>query len=993
MPTSIDSLQIQINAEATKANIAIDRLVVKLDALSQSLSRIPTGNISGLASGIDKLGRSMQVMGTIDSRSFTRLANNISRLSQIDTVSINNASSSLIRLANSFNTIGSAVVNTQNVTQLASALSRLGGRNVTAAITNIPLLATAMNNLMTTLSRSPQVSRNIIDMTNALANLASQGRNMATATNAMVNGLNNSNRGMRSAYRSSWSLASSFGRLYANYFLVIRAIKAFGSAIENTSDYIEAYNYYNVAFGKIAEEWKYQYAEYGYTNAEAYANSFTERMNESLSKMSGLQVSIGEDGTGLLTTTGMKNLGLNIQEVTQYASQLASVTNSVGQTGEVSLIAADAFIKLGADISSLFNIDYSDVMKNLQSGLIGQSRALYKYGIDITNATLQTYAYNLGLEKTVTEMTQMEKMQLRMVAILDQSKVSWGDLANTINSPSNMLRQFKNNLSEVGNVLGQLFIPIMQKAMPIINGFTIALKNFFVNLASFLGIEIDFSSFGQGFSNLEDDTSDLSENLNDIADASKKANAGLRKFDELNNISTPDVSTINIGGLGETIDLTKEISAASEEYQKVWDKAYEKMESKAQDFANSIKQIFKPIAEPLTRFFQHLSLGGWTQAGTYAGDFIVAIFDSITNGLKGKGGKIGGAIGKFLNGIEWIKVFKSVGNFFGTLVDEAINLWVTSFKTAPIETAFFTAFALLNFTNVGKVISGKISTSFWSSFVAAIAGFNIGQWLYEVINKEKIDMTWSEQFKAIKESFTDGSWKEALNLWGTDIENAFRLAYKAQDEWYNEHVRPLLDKAGFAITDFWETYITKPFSLWGDDLANWWNNDVAPWFTLEKWSDLLSKPISAFKDFWEDITGWLDEIEKSWNNLFGEKTGVIGGAASIIIDGGGGIRRSIPAYATGGFPEDGLFMANHNELVGQFSNGKTAVANNEQITQAIADAVYPAVYNAVVAATANNGGNILRIEGDPHGMFKVIVEEWNNESRRTQKNPVPIYSK
>ena len=57
-----------------------------------------------------------------------------------------------------------------------------------------------------------------------------------------------------------------------------------------------------------------------------------------------------------------------------------------------------------------------------------------------------------------------------------------------------------------------------------------------------------------------------------------------------------------------------------------------------------------------------------------------------------------------------------------------------------------------------------------------------------------------------------------------------------------------------------------------------------------------------------------------------------------ILDSEGNVSRSafqirIPrAYATGGFPEDGLFFANHNELVGKFSNGKTAVANNKQIT-------------------------------------------------------------
>ena len=55
----------------------------------------------------------------------------------------------------------------------------------------------------------------------------------------------------------------------------------------------------------------------------------------------------------------------------------------------------------------------------------------------------------------------------------------------------------------------------------------------------------------------------------------------------------------------------------------------------------------------------------------------------------------------------------------------------------------------------------------------------------------------------------------------------------------------------------------------------------------------------------------------------------------------------LPMYQTGGFPEDGLFMANHNELVGKFSNGKTAVANNEQIVAGIEYGVERAVERAL----------------------------------------------
>ena len=68
----------------------------------------------------------------------------------------------------------------------------------------------------------------------------------------------------------------------------------------------------------------------------------------------------------------------------------------------------------------------------------------------------------------------------------------------------------------------------------------------------------------------------------------------------------------------------------------------------------------------------------------------------------------------------------------------------------------------------------------------------------------------------------------------------------------------------------------------------------------------------------------------------------------------------VPTFATGGFPEDGLFYANHNELVGQFSNGRTAVANNEQITDGIADAVYNAFMSAF-SATGNNDNRPIEI--------------------------------
>ena len=80
----------------------------------------------------------------------------------------------------------------------------------------------------------------------------------------------------------------------------------------------------------------------------------------------------------------------------------------------------------------------------------------------------------------------------------------------------------------------------------------------------------------------------------------------------------------------------------------------------------------------------------------------------------------------------------------------------------------------------------------------------------------------------------------------------------------------------------------------------------------------------------------------------------VGSVIAGILMGAGGRK-----YATGGFPEDGLFMANHNELVGRFANGKTAVANNEQITNGI----YRAVLQAMKESNENGRDIVVSIDG------------------------------
>lgn len=97
---------------------------------------------------------------------------------------------------------------------------------------------------------------------------------------------------------------------------------------------------------------------------------------------------------------------------------------------------------------------------------------------------------------------------------------------------------------------------------------------------------------------------------------------------------------------------------------------------------------------------------------------------------------------------------------------------------------------------------------------------------------------------------------------------------------------------------------------------------------------------------------------------------------------------SVDWYAKGGFPETGsLFMANEAgpELVGSM-NGRTAVANNDQIVAGIQRGVYEAMMSAMSSGTFN-----ANVYLDGKQITDSVVRNVNNEARRTGISPLEVY--
>lgn len=700
----LETLQIQIKADADKAYKSINNLAVSLSNLSVSIAKIETGKLNDLASGLDNLVYSLKTAKqAVKTTDYTAIVKNFTTLSNIDTARLTNLAGTLDILGNSFINMTAANAANASVKDMASAIGKLGGVKVETAIANIPRLEQALAHLLTTFSRIPNINQSIIDFVNSLSNLAAQSSHIAPATRSIDNALESFGNTATRTTRKAKSLASIIGTLYAKFWLFMRGATALKNSFISAADYLEAFNYFDVTARKIGKD---TFTKAGVGSAEQYAEAFTQTLQEKLHKMSGLELDLEQR---LIKTTNAKSLGLNITEITQYQASIASLTNSMGLTQEVAEASSKALSMLAGDMASLKNMDFSEAASKLQSGLTGMARSLYAFGIDITNATLEEYAYANGIDKAVSEMTQAEKAQLRLLAILDQSKVAWGDLANTIDSPSNQLRMLKTNLKEVGIMFGQLFIPVMESALPVINGLAIAIKNLLYDIATLLGIELNL----EGFGSFGDEVTADVEAVEDLNSAIKETKKGIRDFDELKVIN--DSSKKN-SGLGAEVDLTKQIVEATAEYEKVWDEAYERMKSKASEIAAYISGAF----EPIKKIIEDFHIGNFFQAGEDISDLAISIFDFVSNAIDSVDWTtIGNKIGEFIDGIKWGEVLKSVGGLIASALQGALNLWTGIFSVAPFETALLSGFAILKFTGFGDIIKTGLGKALGKQLKAA----------------------------------------------------------------------------------------------------------------------------------------------------------------------------------------------------------------------------------------------------------------------------------
>ena len=678
-----------------------------------------TSNLQSVKNDLISFAQGLNSVGTVNF-DVTNLVSVISSISKLGGKSAISATENLPKISKnlltfivSLNQLQSLKFDTTGMTSLVASISKLGGKSSTTAITTIPLLTKSLMTMMNTLSKAPTVSNNLIQMTNALANLASQGNKVGIASNKISSGFNLMNRSVKSSTGHWRGLASAIGKFYATYFLVIRAIRILGKAVNYSSELTEVQNVVDVTFGKMSGK------------------------VEEFSKNS------------------IKQLGMSELSVKQYASRFQAMGSAMGIGGN-QIGNANAFLnnktngyvglsdsmadvslnltKLTADMASFYDVSQKDVAEDLQAIFTGQTRPLREYGIDLTQATLKEWALKNGLDADISSMSQAEKTMLRYQYVLANTTAAQGDFARTSDTWANQIRILKQQFQQLGLVIGKGVIAAFKPFIRGLNsvlGKVISFSETVLNaLGQIFGWKFEISAGGitddiddasSGMDDLSDGAGNTASGIKDATDAAKKFKSVVLGIDEL-NLNEPDNDTgSGSGGSGG-------------------------------------------------------SGGGGSSAGSSSGglttkmeasDGILKAYESNIKTLYQLGSYISGTIADSLNSIDWNSVYEKARNFGSGLADFLNGLITPDLFGAvgktianSLNTAIYAALSLgegINAYGYGESVAEGIN-QFFKNFDFSSLAETLNVWVdnLELFIKGFADkIEWKYVFSGIRDFFSN----------------------------------------------------------------------------------------------------------------------------------------------------------------------------------------------------------------------------------------------
>ena len=714
-----ESIELQIKSDAQQATRAIGNLQDKLRGLGDTLNSLNGASISNFASGMSQLATSLRSVSSIDTRTFSKIATNMEKLGNLDTARLVSSASALKSMATELSGFANISKQSAEITQLTASISKLGSKSASYAADNIRNLGSALKEVMTTLSNAPRVNNNIIQMTNALANLSQQGSKVGSASRSLVTGFSNTTKSIKSTRSGFKGLASTIGKFYATYWMVMRAVGKIGSAVDLASQLTEVQNVVDTTFGDMASK----VDDFTKTSIQDFGMSELT-VKQISSRFQALGTSVGISSEQVANGTAMANKALMSQNNTLYKTTDSMADMSLNLT------------RLAGDMASFYDVDQADVAKSLQSIFTGTIAPLRRYGLDLTQATLSEWAMKNGLDANIKSMTQAEKVLLRYNYVMANTQAAQQDFSRTANTWANSIRVLKQEFQAWGSIIGSVIINALKPFVQALNKVMLKVISFTRTVADALGAifgwTIEISGGGavvDGMEDIADGVGDIGDNADSSDKKAKKLKKTLLSIDEIHALD--DNSDSGSGG-GSGSGGSGGGGAGSGV-----DSSLKKTDGLLEKYKSSIKDLYS--------------------LGKYIGDALASAMESIDwKKIYQKADNFGKGLADFLNGLISPRLFYDLGATIAGSLNTALH-FLNSFGTT------------FDWTNFGLSIANGIN-GFFENFDFALLAKTINAWvqgIYTMLTTAIKNVSWKDVLKGITDFLSNLDIKTVEIIVGT----------------------------------------------------------------------------------------------------------------------------------------------------------------------------------------------------------------------------------
>ena len=172
------------------------------------------------------------------------------------------------------------------------------------------------------------------------------------------------------------------------------------------------------------------------------------------------------DGTVQKAISNNKNmaesLGMTEQQYMNNSTATADFLSRTGMTSQAIADQSGKLTTLTADMAAFADIPVDEAASDFRSALMGNFEVMDKYGVSLSVATIEQGSYAKEIGKSWNNMTQAEKAQATLSAMIEQGASITGLAEQEAGGFTMQMQQMKQRLMESAAAIGEKLFPVLE---------------------------------------------------------------------------------------------------------------------------------------------------------------------------------------------------------------------------------------------------------------------------------------------------------------------------------------------------------------------------------------------------------------------------------------------------------------------------------------------------------------------------------------------------